>query len=108
MLKLKKITEYIREQFQSIVLSEYDGETDIYKTELIHPEIMYDEDTLYLCAHPEELGKRLPIPPTSGTYYILSTAPMPAPFHTIQFTKLPDTVTLYHHIVELMKNESRH
>ncbi len=108
MLKLKKITEYIREQFQSIVLSEYDGETDIYKTELIHPEIIYDEDTLYLCAHPEELGKRLPMPPASGTYYILSTTPMPAPFHTIQFTKLPDTMTLYHHIVELMKNESRH
>lgn len=106
MLKLKKITEFVRERFQSIVLTQYDGETDIYKVELLYPEVMYDPDTLYICANPRDLGRKIPLPSTDGCYYILSTEKMPEPFCTIQFTKLPDLTSLYHDIVQLMKDES--
>lgn len=107
MLKLKKITEFIREQFQSIGLTEYDGEADIYKIDIINPETMYDMDTLYICHSPRRLGKDLPLPDQSRPCFILSTEIMPKPFQTVQFTRLPDAVTLYLSIVELMKNESR-
>lgn len=110
MIQLKKITEYIREKYQSIIRGEYDGEKYIHNVELITDSTIYDNDHLYLCNQPKRLGWTLPCPPPDSDIYIITTmsdaGDIPPSFKIITFSKMPDIAELFDSIRQQIKLET--
>ena len=110
MIKLKKITEFIREKYQTIILNTYDGEKYIHNIEFINEHTIYDSDQIYLCNDPGQFSKSLPCPPPGSEIYLLTTVKqsdlMPPSFNTIIFSKLPDAGDLYQAVHSYIKEET--
>lgn len=111
MIQLKEITAHVRETFQTIIRNTYDGDKYIHDIEIVTEHTIYDEDVLYICAGYKKLGWVLPVPKPGMDVYILTSvnhlADVPNTFKTIEFSKLPDAVTLYQSIKQMIKESSR-
>lgn len=110
MIQLKKITEYIREKYNAIVLNSYNGSKYIHSVEFVTEKTIFDNETLYLCPTPADLGHSLPCPCADSDVYLIAGQTdgeqIPNTFKTIFFSKLPDIIALYSDIHGKIKEET--
>lgn len=110
MIQLKKLTTFIREKYQAIILNTYNGEKYIHGIEFVTDKTIFDNETLYLCETPEFLGQELPCPSSDSDIYMIThqadAFDIPKTFKTIIFSKLPDISKLYSDIHRKIKEET--
>lgn len=106
LIQLKSIADYIEETYHGSITTNSNLDGLVHTAELIGVETIYDSDILYICLQPDELGKSLPMPPDDCPCYTISDHPLPEPFKTLCFTKLPEPLALYKDLRTLLKEEN--
>lgn len=101
-MRLQEIVQKVIAHFQLIVMDEYDTEQLIHRVEILSPQTIYEEDTLYLT---ENLSG-LPLPANDMKCFLMTAAPSDAPFHYVHITRQPPVVELYHFINDCLKMEA--
>ncbi len=102
MIRLQEIVQKVIEHFQLIVMDEYNTEQFIYRVEILSPQTIYTEGTLYLV----EDSSILPLPPEGMNCPLMTATPSDAPFHYVHITKQPPITKLYHFINDCLKLEA--
>lgn len=99
MVHLQEIVQQVVAHFQLIVMDEYDTERLIHRVEIISPQTIYDENTLYLAEHIEGL----PLPPANMACCLMTLEAEAPPFHLIHITRQPPLKELYRFINDLLR-----
>lgn len=106
MIRLQEIVQKVVEHFQLIVMDKYDTEHMIHRVEIISPQTIYEEDTLYLTASAKNTSSVLPLPPSGCRCPLMTAEPVTGFVHMVHITRQPSVTELYHFINDCLRLEN--
>lgn len=111
MIRLKEIVQQVVEHFRLIVIDEYDTERLIHRVEILSPQTICEEDTLYLAVDMEDQpmavsGADLPPLSVSLPCYVMTAHPWPGPYQFVHIARQPSLRELYCFINDRLKLEA--